>query len=118
MFTRSKTYESRSPYSGRSERTYYYLVESYREGEKVHQRTVAYLGKYPTLAEALAGIPADIERKKNNAAALLQRDETQRAETHKGAIPKKRLLEMAQSDGRAATKLEEQLAKLQAVTST
>jgi hypothetical protein len=43
-------------------RTYYYLVESYRESGKVHQRTLAYLGEYPTVEEALARLPQDIER--------------------------------------------------------
>ena len=34
--------------------TYYYVVESYRDdGGKVRQRTLAYLGKYPTVPEAL-----------------------------------------------------------------
>jgi len=38
----------------RTTRTYYYVVESYRnEAGKVRQRTLAYLGKYPTVEEAL-----------------------------------------------------------------
>ena len=41
--------------------TYYYLVESYRDGGKMRQRTVAYLDEYPSVHEALAGLPEDIE---------------------------------------------------------
>jgi hypothetical protein len=47
-------------------RTYYYLVESYREAGKVRQRTLAYLGEYPTVEEALTRLPVDIERRKKN----------------------------------------------------
>jgi hypothetical protein len=43
-------------------RTYYYLVESYRESGKVRQRTLAYLGGYPSVEDALARLPQDIER--------------------------------------------------------
>ena len=47
-------------------RTYYYLVESYRDAGKVRQRTLAYLGRYPTVKEALTGLPAEIECWKND----------------------------------------------------
>jgi hypothetical protein len=62
-------------------RTYYYLVETYREGGKVRQRTLAYLGKYPTVEEALTRLPVDIERRKNDVLPKLcrWRDEAQAA---------------------------------------
>ena len=48
------------------ELTYYYLVESYRENGCVRQRTLAYLGEYPSVEAALAGLPQDIEAEKRN----------------------------------------------------
>src|ERR687891_658281 len=42
-------------------KTYHYLVESYRENGQVRQRTLAYLGEYSSVEEALAGLPVDIE---------------------------------------------------------
>jgi hypothetical protein len=48
-------------------RTFYYLVENYREGRKVRQHTLAYLGKYPSVGEALAGLQNEIERAYENA---------------------------------------------------
>ena len=41
-------------------KAYHYLVENYRENSRVRQRTLAYLGKYPTVEEALAGLPDEI----------------------------------------------------------
>jgi len=41
-------------------RTYYYLVETWREGGRIRQRSLAYLGKYFSLEDALAGLPDDI----------------------------------------------------------
>lgn len=49
-------------------RTFYYLVENYREGGKVRQRTLAYLGKYPSVEEALAGLQNEIEHAYEQAA--------------------------------------------------
>jgi chromosome segregation ATPase len=43
-------------------KTYYYLVENYREKGRVRQRTLAYLGKYASVEESLTGLPADIEK--------------------------------------------------------
>jgi hypothetical protein len=36
----------------RKKRDYYYVVESYREGARVRQRVLAYLGRSPSLAVA------------------------------------------------------------------
>ena len=138
MYIRSKTYESRSPYSGRS--TYYYLMESYLEGSRVRKRTVAYLGKYPTVAEALVGLAADIERKKSSGAALRQRAAGRKAglanfERLVGGIPKRGNirgrglsqsamlgitnywddLEQSRKDDETAARLEERLSKLRNV---
>jgi len=43
------------------DRTYYYLVESYRDGGKVRHRTLAYLMKYATVEQALTELPRRIE---------------------------------------------------------
>jgi hypothetical protein len=46
----------------RGDRTYHYLVESFRTSQgKVRHRTVAYLGEYATVDQALAELPLDIE---------------------------------------------------------
>lgn len=66
-------------------RTYYYLVESYREGGKVRQRMLAYLGRYPTPEDALARIQGDLERderwltsaRESLAKAIEERDKAQ-----------------------------------------
>jgi hypothetical protein len=63
-FIRAKTQKNakklrwpeRQPTSG----TYYYLVESYRENGRVRQRTLAYLGGYSSVEDALARLPQDI----------------------------------------------------------
>jgi uncharacterized tellurite resistance protein B-like protein len=72
-------------------KTYYYLVESYRENGKVHQRTLAYLGEYPTVEEALAGLPKEIEEwRKLLLTAYQQRDEAlayRKAALHEGPEP-------------------------------
>src|SRR5574341_774341 len=39
---------------------FYYLVENYRESGRVKQRTIAYLGSYPTVETAIAGIEHEI----------------------------------------------------------
>jgi hypothetical protein len=46
-FVRKKTRQTKRY----SERTYYYAVETYRDDGKVKQRTVGYLGLWPTIAE-------------------------------------------------------------------
>jgi hypothetical protein len=38
----------------------HYLVQTFREGGKVRQRTVAYLGRFPTVGDALRELPAKI----------------------------------------------------------
>ena len=47
---------------------YHYLVTSVREGGKVRQRVLVYLGKYPSVEAALEGIPEDIARLRHLAA--------------------------------------------------
>src|ERR1041384_249019 len=44
----------------RDGRAYHYLVTTERKGGRVRQRTVAYLGDYPTVAAALAKLPDEI----------------------------------------------------------
>lgn len=43
------------------DRTYYYLVESYRRDGKVRQRMLAYLGEYPTVEMAITEYQKKIE---------------------------------------------------------
>jgi len=40
----------------------YYLVESRREGDKVRQKVLAYLGEYDTVDGAITGLKNEIER--------------------------------------------------------
>jgi hypothetical protein len=40
--------------------TYYYLVTTERTGRRIRQRVIAYLGKYKSLKEALAGLTDEI----------------------------------------------------------
>jgi len=42
--------------------TYYYLVESYREGGKVKQRVIRYLGKNKPTPEALQRIISEVSQ--------------------------------------------------------
>jgi len=50
------------------ERVYHYLVTSERIGHRVRQKTVAYLGRYPSLDAALSGLASEIERHTREAA--------------------------------------------------
>jgi len=63
-FVRAKSYPATGRYRSSDQRTYYYLVESHRDGEKVRQRTLAYLGVYPSLEAAILGITDLIPRRK------------------------------------------------------
>ncbi len=58
MFVRAKQQSGRS---------YYYLVTNARQGRKVHQRTLAYLGEYPSVEAALTGLSAHITRHQHEA---------------------------------------------------
>ena len=60
--------------------TYYYLVSCVREGGKVRQRTLAYLGAYPTVDAALQGIPAEVARLQAFAVKFTQGAEAKRAQ--------------------------------------
>ena len=53
MFVRAKR---------RGDKALYYLVRNERHGGRVRQKTLAYLGESPTLAEAVAGLRASIAR--------------------------------------------------------
>jgi hypothetical protein len=44
----------------------YYLVESQRDGERVRQKVLAYLGRYPSIDEAVAGFQSDLNSEKKN----------------------------------------------------
>ena len=46
----------------RGQRVYYYLVESKREGNKVRQRIIRYLGTKPPTEEELGNILKEINR--------------------------------------------------------
>ena len=58
MFVRKKV-------TGR--RTYYYLVECCREGNRVRQNVLCYLGAFPRVEDALRGLPALIEKYRRDA---------------------------------------------------
>lgn len=53
MFVRSKKQGSRE---------YYYLVENHREGKKVRQKVIRYLGKSKPSPEALQRIISEVEK--------------------------------------------------------
>ena len=46
----------------RGQRVYYYLVESKREGDKVRQRVIRYLGTKPPAKEELETILKEVKR--------------------------------------------------------
>jgi len=46
----------------RGQRLYYYLVESKREGDKVRQRVIRYLGTKPSTKEELQNILKEVKR--------------------------------------------------------
>jgi len=57
--------ESKMPYvraKRRGQRLYYYLVESKREGHKVRQRIIRYLGTKPPTEEELENILKEVNR--------------------------------------------------------
>lgn len=41
---------------------YFYLVKNIRDGKKVRQKTLAYLGQHPTLEKALAAYTQELEK--------------------------------------------------------
>ena len=49
----------------RGQRVYYYLVESKRDGKKVRQRIIRYLGTKPPQGEELQNILKEINDEKN-----------------------------------------------------
>ena len=59
---------------------YYYLVSCVREGGKVRQRTLAYLGAYPTVDAALQGIPDEVARLQGQAAKFARGAEAKKAQ--------------------------------------
>jgi TPR repeat protein len=46
----------------RGEKTFYYLVKSQRVGNRVQQKTLAYLGEYPNIDAAIEDLPLRIKR--------------------------------------------------------
>ncbi|MCL0091124.1 hypothetical protein M1O13_04035 [Dehalococcoidia bacterium] len=57
--------ESKMPYvraKHRGQRAYYYLVESKREGNKVRQRVIRYLGTKPPTKQELETIRKEVKR--------------------------------------------------------
>ena len=57
--------ESKMPYvrvKRRGQKVYYYLVESKREGTKVRQRIIRYLGTKPPTEEELENILKEVNR--------------------------------------------------------
>jgi hypothetical protein len=70
MFVRAKNQNGRP---------YHYLVVSERQGNKVRQRTVGYLGKYPSMEIALVEMPAEIKGLNLKAQVWAQRTEAIRA---------------------------------------
>jgi hypothetical protein len=54
MFVRKKTTKSGT--------VKHYLVESHREGGKVRQKVLHYLGEHPTVGERLAWLDAEVDR--------------------------------------------------------
>jgi hypothetical protein len=49
----------------RGQRVYYYLVESKREGKKVRQRIIRYLGTKPPMGEELQDILKEVNDEKS-----------------------------------------------------
>ncbi|MBA7526778.1 hypothetical protein ES705_18948 [subsurface metagenome] len=57
--------ESKMPYvrvKHRGQKVYYYLVESKREGNKVRQRIIRYLGTKPPTEEELEDMLKEVDR--------------------------------------------------------
>ena len=60
------------------ERTYYQLVESRREGTRVRQHVIAYLGLYPSIGEAIAGYSERADRAREEERTWRARAEAER----------------------------------------
>ncbi len=78
-------------------RVYHYLVTAERCGGRVQQKTVAYLGDYPSVEAALEGLPAEIAKLKEEAHecaakadALRQRMLPAWIERNDGEVPRAR----------------------------
>ena len=63
-------------------RTYHYLVTSERRGGRVCQKTVAYLGAYPSLAAALERLPGRIEHYRALALRCSQKADAAKTRCH------------------------------------
>ncbi len=70
MFVRAKP---------RGEKTFYYLVASQRVGNRVRQKTLAYLGESPTVASAIAELRAAITFAESRAAGRRKQAEAVKA---------------------------------------
>ncbi len=125
----------RAKHSGRG--TYHYLVTSERRGGCVRQKTLAYLGQYASLSNALEGLPLEIAMfNKWSAEWAKKADEARRRcnpvwlERNGGEVPRGRpwkpyrsdpckqywgARELSESYERRARELHVRLRKLQAV---
>lgn len=75
----------------------YHLVENYREDGKVRQRTIAYLGEYPTIEAAIEGLTQEIQRRHQRAESSRREADAVRQRMHPnwiarngGEVPKPR----------------------------
>jgi len=122
------------------ERVYHYLVASERQGGQVRQKTVAYLGEYPTIQAALEALPNEITKLREESKVCAMRADATRQQMHPawiernhGEVPRRRrrglstasklfsrywsLQEQAQACEQSARLKAAQLSKLQAACS-
>lgn len=81
MYIRAKNHKGR---------TYYAVVRAEREGGKVHQRLVTYLGKHSTLEAAISDLEARIE----NAHLIVEQCQTRFNAPQRAAEAKQKLHEL------------------------
>lgn len=60
-FIISKSLKYQSKHFGSREKTYYYLVEGYREGKRVKRKTIYALGESKNLTKALEALDKNIQ---------------------------------------------------------
>lgn len=66
---------------------FHYLVESRRDGGRVRQVTIAYLGEWPTVTEAIASIPSHVAELRADAVSYEARAATYQQELGGGPVP-------------------------------
>lgn len=91
----------------RDGRAYHYLVATVRDGGRVRQKTVAYLGDYPTATAALEGLPAEIAKLREEAHECAARADRVRLylgagtlERHGGEVPRPAQIRSMSQHGR------------------